>query len=128
MNSPQAEFHQEGKDVSVQIRALIYVPDHLVAGICFPEAEIENEFPHLTLMVSQGWAPVMSNAVIKATCGKNGVFEQAYIAAEDGRKPAQGAGVHTAQNVAIDKKGANNEVVFVLLREPITFQGRLKSY
>lgn len=78
-------------------------------------------------MVSQGWAPVMSNQVIQATCAKNGVFEQAYIAAEDGRKPAPGAGVHSAQNVNIDKKG-RNEVVFVLLREPVTFEGRLKSY
>ena len=111
----------------MEIRALIYVPDKLVAGICFPEAEIENEFPHLTLMVSQGWAPVMSNAVIKATCGRGGEFEQAYIAAEDGKKPAAGAGVHTAENINIEKKG-NNEVVFVLLRQPVKFQGQLKSY
>ena len=69
----------------------------------------------------------MSNTVIQATCGRNGVFEQAYIAAEDGKKPAQGAGVHSERNVVIDKKG-KNEVVFVLLREPITFDGRLKSY
>ena len=63
------------------IRAVVYIPDKIVAGICFPECDIENEFPHLTLMVSQGWAPVMSNAVIQATCGKNGPFEQAYLAA-----------------------------------------------
>mmetsp|Transcript_7299 Transcript_7299/g.10288 ORF Transcript_7299/g.10288 Transcript_7299/m.10288 type:complete len:80 (+) Transcript_7299:3202-3441(+) len=78
-------------------------------------------------MVSQGWAPVMSNAVIQATCGAKGVFEQAYIAAEDAKRPAAGAGVHTATNVTIDKKG-KNEVVFVLLRDPVTFEGRLKSY
>ena len=109
------------------IRAVIYVPDKLVAGICFPAADIENEFPHLTLMVSQGWTPVMSNSVIQATCSKGGVFEQAYIAAEDGRKPAAGAGVHTANNITIAKKG-KNEVFFVLLRDPVTFEGRLKSY
>ncbi len=69
----------------------------------------------------------MSNAVIKATCGPKGVFEQAYIAAEDSKRPARGAGVHTATDVTIDKKG-KNEVVFILLKEPITFQGRLKSF
>jgi len=103
------------------------VPEKLVAGICFPAAEIENEYPHLTLMVSQGWAPVLSNAVITATCGRGGVFEQAFMAAEDGKRPAPKAGVHTATDVEIPRKG-KNEVVFVLLREPITFQGRLKSY
>ena len=81
----------------------------------------------MTLMVSSGWAPVMSNAVIQATCGPKGVFEQAYIAAEDCKRPARGAGVHTATDVTIDKKG-KNEVVFILLKEPITFQGRLKSF
>ena len=125
LQKPQAEFHQEGKAVQVEIRAVIYVPEKLVAGICFPDCEIENEFPHITLMVSQGWAPVMSNAIIQATCRAKGPFEQAYIAAEDGKRPARGAGVHTAKDVTIDKKG-KNEVVFVLLREPITFQGRLK--
>lgn len=111
----------------MEVRAVIYVPEKLVAGICFPDCEIENEYPHLTLMVSQGWAPVMSNAVIQATCRQKAVFEQAYIAAEDGKRPAAGAGVHTATNVNIEKKG-KNEVVFVLLREPVTFNGRLKSY
>ena len=97
--------HKEGQAVGVTVRALIYVPDKLVAGIVFPKCEIENEYPHLTLMVSPGWAPVTSNAVIKATCGKNGVFEQAYLAAHDGKLPARNAGVHVADNVAIEKKG-----------------------
>ena len=111
----------------MEIRAVIYVPDKLVTGICFPDCEIENSFPHMTLMVSQGWAPMLSNAIIKATCGRGGIFEQAYIAAEDRKRPAAGAGVHTANNITIDKKG-QNEVVFVLLRDPITFSGFLKSY
>ena len=69
----------------------------------------------------------MSNAVIQATCGRGGDFEQAYLAAQDGKLPANGAGVHTANNISIPKKG-KNEVVFVLLRQPIVFEGRLKSY
>ena len=88
LQQPASQFHQEGKVVRVEIRALIYIPDKIVTGICFPDCEIENEFPHMTLFVSQGWAPVMSNTIIQATCGRNGVFEQAYIAAEDGKKPA----------------------------------------
>ena len=41
--------------------------------------------------------------------------------------PAEGAGVHCAEDVTIDKKG-KHEVVFVLLRQPISFKGFLKSY
>ena len=115
MKQPQYEYHQEGKQVDVEIRAVVYIPDKIVVGICFPECEIDNEFPHLTMMVSSGFKPVDSNTVIKATCGKKKVFEQAYLAASDGMKPAEGAGVHAAEDVVIDKKG-KQEVVFVLLR------------
>ena len=66
------------------MRALIYVPDKLVAGICFPQIGIENTYPHLTLMVSDGWSPVMSNAVIQATCGAGMPFHDAYEAARKG--------------------------------------------
>lgn len=68
-----------------------------------------------------------SNLVMKATCSKNKVFEQAYYAAYDGLKPAAGAGVHTATDVQIGNKG-KHEVVYVLLREPICFDGYLKAY
>ncbi|MFN9909471.1 MAG: hypothetical protein ACK56F_25695 [bacterium] len=113
--------------VEIEIRAVIYVPGKLVAGICFPQTEVENEFPHLTLMVSQGWAPVMSNSVIKATCAEKKPFENAYDAAREGILPAKGAGVHTEMDVLIEKKG-KNEVVFVLLREPVSFKGKLKAF
>lgn len=105
----------------------MYVPNKLIAGICFPKTEVENKFPHLTLMVSQGWAPVLSNAVITATCEEGRPFENAYDAAREGLLPAKGAGVHTQNNVAIDKKG-KNEVVYVLLREPVLFKGKLKAF
>ena len=75
------------------MRAIIYVPDKLVAGICFPQIEIENAFPHITLMVSEGWAPVLSNSIIQATCGKGMAFYDAYEAAKKGILPAQNAGV-----------------------------------
>lgn len=52
LKQPEYEFFQEGKSVEVTIRAVIYVPEQLVAGICFPKTEIENDFPHITLMVS----------------------------------------------------------------------------
>jgi hypothetical protein len=78
-------------------------------------------------MVSQGWAPVMSNSVIKATCGEGKIFENAYDAAQEGLLPAKGAGVHTEMNVPIEKKG-KNEVVYVLLKEPILFKGKLKAF
>jgi len=54
----------------IDIKALIYIPDKIIAGVCFPEFDIENIYPHLTLVISEGWAPVMSNTILTATCGK----------------------------------------------------------
>jgi hypothetical protein len=127
VKSTPFEAFKEGASCEIEIRAVVYVPGKLVAGIVFPQTEVENEFPHVTLMVSQGWAPVLSNAVIKATCAEGKPFENAYDAAKEGLKPAKGAGIHTVHDVPIEKKG-KNEVVFVLLREPITFNGRMKAY
>jgi hypothetical protein len=97
------------------VRAIIYVPDKLIAGVCFPDFDIENEFPHVTMMVSEGWAPVLSNALIKETCSRGKAFYEAYEAARKGVLPAANAGVLVEQNVRIEKKGTH-EVVFVLLR------------
>jgi hypothetical protein len=41
--------------------------------------------------------------------------------------PAKNAGVVTEENVKIEKKG-EQEIVFVLLREPILFKGLSKSF
>lgn len=78
-------------------------------------------------MISEGWNAVLSNAVITATCGKGMPFYEAYEAARKGILPAPNAGVLTELNVKIDKKG-QNEVVFVLLREPVTFQGETQFF
>lgn len=64
IKTPAYEYFQEGKKVDVTIRAVVYIPGSLVAGITFPNFEIENEFPHLTLMCSNKYKPVMSNALI----------------------------------------------------------------
>jgi len=103
------------------------VPDCIIAGICFPKFEIENWFPHMTLMISDGWGAVTSNAVISATCAQGKPFYEAYQAAQKGQLPAKDAGVLTAEDVKIDKKG-KEEVVFVLLREPVSFDGITKYF
>jgi hypothetical protein len=78
-------------------------------------------------MISDGWSAVMSNAVLNATCNKGQPFYEAYEAARKNVKPAKNAGVITEENVKIDKKGPQ-EVVFVLLREPVLFKGLSKKF
>ena len=64
----------------------------LAARIALQDA---SSYPHLTLMVSEGWAPVLSNTVINATCGVGKPFHDAYEAARKNILPAKNAGVLT---------------------------------
>jgi hypothetical protein len=52
LKSDQVQNFVEDIKVNFEVRAIVYVPGGIVAGICFPNIEIENKFPHLTLMVS----------------------------------------------------------------------------
>jgi hypothetical protein len=72
---------QAGLPIEVDIRAVVYVPEKLICAVCFPKYEIENWFPHVTLMISEGWPAVLSNAVLNATCNKGQPFYEAYEAA-----------------------------------------------
>ena len=82
--SDQFKFFEEDIPVSVDIRAVVYVPDSIVVGVAFPKIACENEFPHMTMMVSNSWKPMDSNAVLQATCSKGGAFEKAYEIVRDG--------------------------------------------
>ena len=44
---------EEGKDVLVVIVAVLVIKDRILTGICFPEIEIDNEYPHMTMMYRQ---------------------------------------------------------------------------
>jgi len=76
--------YQAGKCLGIVVRAVIYVPERILAGVCFPKAEVENKFPHLTMMVANGWKPVNSNSILQSTCNEDGQFHSAYINLESG--------------------------------------------
>jgi hypothetical protein len=108
--------------VEVLIEAVIYIPNKIVIGICFPKATVENEYPHVTLMLSKGWRPVNSNAVLESTCGVDGVFEAAYDTVYNRKKLAKG-GVLVANEVLIKGKGYVDQAIFVQLKDPVAFKG-----
>lgn len=103
LNSQQYQNFEEGAAVDIEIRALVYVPNKLIVGVCFPKFQIENVFPHMTLMISEGWPAMTSNTVLNATCNKGQPFFEAYQAARANSLPAANAGVITADSVKIEK-------------------------
>lgn len=71
--SDNFKLFQEGKKIKIEIEAIVFVPGKIVCGICFfdgSEIKIENQYPHLTLMVDQ-WAPKHSNDVLNSVFNNN---------------------------------------------------------
>ena len=72
------KYYQEDKSVDVEIRAVVYVPEKILTGICFPKAEVDNKRPHLTLMTGGQYKPVNSNTILEATCADEDLFKNEY--------------------------------------------------
>lgn len=41
----------EDKRVDLEMKGIILVPGKIMAGVCFPATPIENEYPHMTLLL-----------------------------------------------------------------------------
>jgi hypothetical protein len=70
----------------------------------------------------------MSNTILTTMCGEKGPFHGIYEAARKGQVPAKNAGIEVARKVDVQGKGTVDEIVFVLLREPVTFNGKTKAF
>jgi hypothetical protein len=64
LESPIFKNFRENKQVDIEVSGVIYVPGKILTAICFPKADVENEFPHMTLMLGNGWAAKFSNDVL----------------------------------------------------------------
>lgn len=76
--SPIYANYQENVSVDVTIPAVVYVPNRILIAVCFPKTAVENEFPHMTLMLGGKWPAVLSNAVLKSTCQDPQKFQASY--------------------------------------------------
>ena len=68
-DSPIYLNFEEGKRIDIPIRALLYVPGRIMTGVCFPDAEISNKMPHMTLILGK-WPAKNSNMALEYTCSK----------------------------------------------------------
>ena len=78
LTSPIYQNYKEGLEVEIEVRGVIYVPNRLMTAIIKTKADVENEFPHQTMVLSKTWTPVLSNTVLMQTCRGNRVFKDFY--------------------------------------------------
>jgi hypothetical protein len=69
VNTEIFKSYSDGQKVEIPIRALIFVPGKIMAAVCFPSTLIENEFPHMTLLLGS-WAAKFSNDALTFTCSE----------------------------------------------------------
>eukprot|EP01017_Pseudomicrothorax_dubius_P048209 TRINITY_DN8739_c0_g1_i1.p1 TRINITY_DN8739_c0_g1~~TRINITY_DN8739_c0_g1_i1.p1 ORF type:complete len:622 (-),score=131.51 TRINITY_DN8739_c0_g1_i1:134-1999(-) len=79
----QTQFYTrfiENLDIDIRIHALVYVPDCIITGVCVQDQSIipiENEFPHMTLLVGK-FKPKDSNTVLSSLFGQDGPLHKQY--------------------------------------------------
>ena len=71
--------HENGIEVPIKLLAFVLVPNKIVTGICFPDYQVSNRCPHVTLMFNE-WKPVMSNNLLENACykGASSPFQKQY--------------------------------------------------
>ncbi len=62
-NNALRDFEKE-KIASVDIISLIYIPNKILTLLCKPNCNVENKFPHITLLV-KNVSPVLSNLLLE---------------------------------------------------------------
>lgn len=124
-NSPIYKNFEEGKRVNIPIKALLFVPGRIMTGICFPDAEISNKMPHMTLLLGK-WPAKNSNMALECSCSnKSQPFYDIYH-----RALSEGSGGPDhcifAPSVKFDKETL--PAYFLILETPIVFEGVNKCF
>jgi hypothetical protein len=92
---------KEDREVDVVVKGVIYVPGRLLTAIVFPNAEVENEFPHWTLCLGSNWTAKLSNSVLTETCKSENRFKALYDQMAS-KHPIKEQQVQCASNVTIE--------------------------
>jgi hypothetical protein len=75
-NDPILKNFQEDEKISIDFEGLIFVPNKIVTGICFPKTGVKNSVPHVTIMTNE-WKPKDSNSIAEALF-IDGKFKKEY--------------------------------------------------
>ncbi len=68
---------KDGVQHKVKIVGALLIGERILTAITFPQTEISNEYPHMTLM-HKVWKPFSSNAALASTCQMGGTFYSQY--------------------------------------------------
>jgi hypothetical protein len=66
LSHPISKDFEADKKADIELRALVVAENRLVCGLVFPVGyQVDNKFPHMTVLLCGKTKPVESNAVIE---------------------------------------------------------------
>jgi hypothetical protein len=119
MQNPIYQHYEVGKVVKVSVRALLFVPGKILTAVCFPEADVDNKFPHMTLLLGK-WPAKNSNMALEYTCtDSKQPFHNLYnYASQEGKGGKDHSGFVPDYTF---EKGEKAPAYFTVLANPIVF-------
>lgn len=109
---------------------MVVVPGKIITGICFPEYNVANACPHVTLLTNE-WAPKDSNKVLENTCyGEKKPFARVYEELKERGKAIEEMmkGPILEGKVKINKDEQSSFCYFVTLANPMDIDGVTMKY
>jgi len=100
----------------------VLIPGKLLAGICFPQAIIENEVPHMTLLKGDTEANY-ANEALKATCLAGGIFSEQYEMVKKKKMPHPDSMTGT-----VSIQGNEEKAYFIACGDIVTIEGVTQKY
>jgi len=122
--------YKSGEKVEVEVRAVIYVPGKILTAVVFPKAPVDNEFPHMTLMIGGNWKPMFSNNVLIETCKNFQRFKHPYQDCAFDKVKQQSVSFTNGVKIPVGKKDEIVNVYFITFdkHSRVTFDGITKKY
>ena len=112
--------------MSIEILGILVVPGKLIIGICFPQHEVDNKYPHMTLMLNE-WPAKKSNDVMEACFDDKRPLAAIYDDLRNVGRVKSGDEIKKV-NIKVRGEQTSNTCYFISLMEPIVFNGVTKRY
>jgi len=94
-----------------------------MTGVCFPESQIENKMPHMTMLLGQ-WQAKNSNDALEATCSND---QHPFYPLYEKARLGQGMG-ESKKIEGVKILGQTVDAFFVVLDSPVIFDGDYHDY
>jgi hypothetical protein len=122
---PAYSSFQQNKEVPIEIRGLIYIPNKIITSIIYTESPVQNEFPHMTTLLG-GYAAKNSNDVCTELFSEGKELRQCYLHLMKKDNPEENQ--NEIKRIKIKILGQEEELFFIKFGFPKVLSSKMSMF